>query len=98
MSLPSDEIVEYRSGQFVEMYILGIFRQMYPISAHLDVLPHVRLGVDDTHIWLVCASIHQDPIIKLQKRISGIVLAVSGIGCGTAPASADWSSRFSQTV
>lgn len=41
---------------------------------HLDVLPNIGFGIDDTHVWLICATIHEGAIIHLKKRVSGIVL------------------------
>lgn len=51
----------------------------WPICGHValrnfDVLPDVRFGVDDTHVRLVCATIDENAVVHLQKRILGIVL------------------------
>lgn len=37
------------------------------------MLPNVRLWVDHAHVRLICASIHQDPIIHLQEGIASII-------------------------
>ena len=50
-----------------------------PVRRHvalgdLDMLPYIRFGVDDAHIWLVCAAVDKNAIVHLQERVLGIVL------------------------
>lgn len=41
---------------------------------NLDMLPDIRLRIDDAHIRLVCSPIHQSSVVHLQERVTGIVL------------------------
>ena len=41
---------------------------------YLDVLPHIRLRADHTHVWLVCTAIYEHPIILLKKCVSCVIL------------------------
>ena len=50
-----------------------------PIGRHvvlrdLDVLPYVRFGVDNAHVWLVCTAVHEHTIVHLEERILSVVL------------------------
>jgi hypothetical protein len=84
MSLPSDEMEAYRIGQLVAMYAFGIWSMsshatipladIGTVPAHLDMLPDVRLWVDDAHIRLVSSAVHQNPVVHLKERVSRIIL------------------------
>ena len=37
-------------------------------------MPYIRFGVDDAHVGLVCAAVHENPVVHLKKGVLGIVL------------------------
>ena len=41
---------------------------------YFNMLPDVRLGIDNTHIWLIGPAIYQYPIVHLQERIFTVIL------------------------
>ena len=50
-----------------------------PVRRHvalgdLDMLPYIRFGVDDAHIWLVRTAIDKNAIIHLKEPVLGVVL------------------------
>jgi hypothetical protein len=43
----------------------------------LDALPDVGFGVNNAHIWLICAAVYQNAVIHLKERILSVVLRVN---------------------
>ena len=43
-------------------------------KAHMDMLPDIGLWVDNTHVRLVSSTVHENTVIHLEKRISGVIL------------------------
>ena len=80
-NLPSELKEEYFIGQLDARYLWGICsavgNQNPPkngVLLHLDVLPNVCFGADDTHIRLVCTTIYENAIVHLKESIPRIVL------------------------
>lgn len=48
------------------------------LRAHLDMLPHVRLRVDDAHVWLVRAAVHEHAVVHLEEGVLRVVLRAAG--------------------
>jgi hypothetical protein len=44
------------------------------IGGYFDVLPDVRLGIDDTHVWLVSAPVDECSIFQLKEGMIRVVL------------------------
>ena len=86
ISRPSELMVEYLIGQFVDKYSRGIYTEYADRQTgflkdtwdlwktDFNMLPHVWFGIDDAYIWLICTSIYEYTIVHLQECISRVVL------------------------
>ena len=82
MSLPSELSAEYLNGQFLPIYVSGIWERggdkchdnKRDQFTRLDVLPYVRLGVNHTHVGLLCPAVDEYPVVLVQKCMSCVIL------------------------
>lgn len=53
---------------------------------HFNVLPNIRLWIDDAHVRLVRSAVHEHSVIKLQEGVLCVVLCERvSLGYGCSP-------------